>query len=344
MLSRRHKRAIIGFTALTLLGAVLLFAVGRFFAGRSLELQLAEERANLRPPEPMVIAVKRDSLERRRTFAARAEPWIQATLAPEVAGTVIRLGSDVGAKVVAGADVLELESSAARAMAAAARTQAEEAQRRQREVEQLVRQQATATNDAPAAAAAAAAAEREAERSAVILEKYRLRAPFAGTIQTRRVDVGDFLNVGQMAFELVDLSRLRVVFHAGETEISAFAVGKPLDVTFPSLRGRRGQAIVRHVAPATGPNGLFRIEAEYDNRSGEVPGGIAATVETVVQLYRDALFIPTAAVRLEGARAVVLRARNEGAAEPVTVEIGPEIGGRFPIIRGLNEGDRLIVR
>ncbi len=344
MLSRRHKRAIVGFTAFIVLGAVLLFSIGRFFANRAIDRQLADERASLRPPEPVIVAAVRDTLERRRTFAARAEPWTRATLAPEVGGTVIRMGSDVGARVTAGAELLELESSTARAAAEAARIQAAEAQRRQREVEQLVRQQATASTDFPAATAAAAAAEREAERAATVLEKHRLRAPFAGTVQTRRVDVGDFLTAGQVAFELVDLSRLRVVFNAGETEVGAFAVGATLDVTFPSRSAHQGHATVRHVAPATGSNGLFRVEAEYVNPDGEIPGGIAATVNAAVRLYRDTVFIPTAAVRLEGARAIVLRVQGDGRVEAVAVEIGPEIDGRFPVTRGVDQGDRLIIR
>lgn len=344
MLSRRHKRAIVGITAFVVLGAVILFSIGRFFANRALDRQLADERASLRPPEPMIVSAKRDTLERRRTFAARAEPWTRATLAPEVGGTVVRLGSDVGSRVVAGAVLLELESSMARAAADAARIQATEAQRRQREVEQLVRQKAVATTDAPAATAAAAAAEREAERAATLLEKYRLQAPFAGTVQARRADVGDYLNAGEVAFELVDVSRLRIAFNAGETEISAFTVGKVVDVSFPALADRQGQATIRHVAPATGVNGLFRVEADFVNSGGEIPGGIAATVTTVVRLYRDTVFVPTAAVRLEGARAVVLRVSPEGVAEPVAIEIGPEINGRFPVTRGVNEGDRLLVR
>ena len=127
MLSRRHKRAIVGFIAFIVLGAVLLFSIGRFFANRAIDRQLADERASLRPPEPVIVAAVRDTLERRRTFAARAEPWTRATLAPEVGGTVIRMGSDVGARVSTGTELLELESSTARAAAEAARIQAAEA-------------------------------------------------------------------------------------------------------------------------------------------------------------------------------------------------------------------------
>ncbi len=344
MLSRRQKRAIIGTVALLLMGALILFSIGHFFASRALERQLTEERGSLRAPEPLVVAVVRDTVERRRNFAARAEPWTRATLAPEVGGTVVRIGGEVGSRIAAGAELLALEDSAARATAESAKIQATEAARRQREVEQLVRTEAMASNDAAVAAAAAAGTSREAERAAAMLEKYRVRAPFAGIVQARFVDVGDYLNAGQRAFELVDLSQLRLVFYAGETEITSFRPGDKVEVNFPALQGRIAHAKVRHIAPATGTNGLFRIEAELANADGAIPGGLAVTITAVIRLYRDMLFIPTAAVRLEGARAIVQRWRKEGAAEPVTIEIGPEVDGRFPVLRGLDEGDRVVVR
>lgn len=344
MLSRHHKRAIVGTLAFLLLAALILFSIGRFFSNRALERQLTEERASLRVPEPLVVTVVRATVERRRNFAARAEPWTRATLAPEVGGTVVRIGGEVGSRIAAGAELLALEDSPARAAAESAKIQAAEAARRQREVEQLVRTEAMATNDAAVASATAAATSREAERAAAMLEKYRVRAPFAGIVQSRFVDVGDYLNPGQRAFELVDLSQLRLVFYAGETEITSFRQGEKLEVSFPALEGRREEAIVRHVAPATGPNGLFRVEAKLANADGAIPGGLAVSVTAAIRLYRDMLFIPTAAVRLEGARALVQRVRHEGAAEPVTIEIGPEVDGRFPVLRGLDEGDRLLVR
>lgn len=344
MLSRRHKRAIVGTLAFVLLGAIILFSIGRFFAGRALERQLAEERASLRAPEPMVVVVARETLERRRSFAARAEPWTQATLAPEVGGTVVRIGGEVGARVDVGAELLRLDDAVARAAAEGAQIQAAEAARRQREVEQLVRTDVVATTDVAALSAAAATAAREAERAATLLDRHRLRAPFSGTVQARHVDVGDYLNAGEQAFELVEVSRLRVVFYAGDTEIASFAPGGAVEVAFPALNGRVVEAVIRHVSPSAGPNGLFRVEAELANAAGEIPGGLAASVNAAIRLYRETLFIPTAAVRLEGARAVVRRLREGGAAEAVTVEIGSEIEGRFPVFSGLEAGDRLLVR
>ena len=49
-----------------------------------MERQSADERASLKPPEPFVVTVERGTVERRRTSAARAEPWTRATLAPRI--------------------------------------------------------------------------------------------------------------------------------------------------------------------------------------------------------------------------------------------------------------------
>lgn len=344
MLSRRQKRAIVGITAFGLLTAVILFSIGRFFAGQALQRQLAEERASLRAPEPLIVPVVRETVERKRVFSARAEPWTRATLAPEVAGTVVRLAGQVGASVAASAELLALDDRAARATAAAAEIQAADARRRHAEITQLAQTSVVAPTELATAAALAEASAQEAVRTATMLEKHFLRAPFAGTIQARQVDVGDYLGAGQPAFELVDVTRLRIVFYVGETEITSFAPDAPVEVSLPALNGRTLAAIVRHVSPASASNGVFRVEAELANAAGEIPGGLSATVTAPVRLYRDTLFIPTAAVRLEGSQATVQRHRNPEPPEVVTIEIGPEIEGRFPVFSGLNEGDRLIVR
>ena len=102
--------------------------------------------------------------------------------------------------------------------------------------------------------------------------------------------------------------------------------------------------MVRHVAPSSAATGLFRIEAELKNPDGSIPGGLAVTVTATVQLYREALFLPTSAVRLEGTRAMVQRVSEGGPPEAIAIEIGPELEGRFPVLGGLTEGDRVLVR
>ncbi len=95
----------------------------------------------------------------------------------------------------------------------------EELARARRETERLAA-------DAAAAKAAHEIALQNAQRSAV-------RSPRGGEINTRSVDTGQFVQVGNVLATLVDPRRLRLRFKVSEAE---------------SLKAKEGQAVTFHVA------------------------------------------------------------------------------------------------
>lgn len=343
MLSRQHKRAVLAAAALTLVVVVLLAAVSRHFENQSLARQVEEERASLVAPQPLIVTVSRQTLARDRTFAGRLEPWASATLAPEVAGTVLRLGAELGQSVAAGAELLALDDGLVRPSLAAASVQAQETARRAAEIATLTEGRVLAETDRLAAQAAADSAAQEVARLRELLARHTLRAPFAGSIQHRAVDVGDFLPPGQPAFVLVDTSRLRTVFHVSAVERASFPVGTAVTVEAGPVGTAPMTAAVRFVSPAAGPDGRFRVEAILDPAPTSAPAGSAAVVRAPVRSHVDTLFVPAAAIRFEGAVPTVHRLVDD-VETAVAIEIGPEINGLHPVRAGLAEGDRLVIR
>jgi len=344
MLSRRNKRALLGFAAVLLILAVIISGVARFFEAQNLADQLEEERAALRPPEPLIVTAERRSLSRERAFAARLEPWAMATLMPEVAGTVIRIGAELGEIVSAGAELLVLDSSLVRPTLAAAEVQAAEAARRAAEVAVLAAGNVVSPSDRAAAQAAADAATQEVLRLREHLARHTLRAPFAGSVQRRHVERGDAAGPGQPAYVLVDTSRLRAVFHVSATERASLLPGTEIRVEAGPAGTPPLTARVRFLAPAAGPDGRFRVEAVLDPAPPEAPAGSAVIARATIRTHVDTLFVPAAAVRFDGAKPVVRRLDAAGVETQVVVEISPEIDGQHPVRSGLNEGDRLVIR
>lgn len=344
MLSRRNKRAILGLGAILLILAVILAGVARYFEAQNLAVRLAEERAALQPPPLLVVTVERRTLSSPRAFAARLEPWATATLAPEVGGTVLRLGAELGQAVPAGAELLALDTGLIRPALAAAEIQAAETARRAAEAATLAEGRVLAATDRAAAQAAADTAAQEAVLLREQLARHVLRAPFPGSVQARRVEVGDVVAPGQPAFTLVDTSRIRVVFHVSATELLSVTPGSTIPVEAGPVRPEPMQAVVRFVAPAAGPDGRFRIEAVLDPAPPQAPAGSAATVRIPIRSHVDTLFVPASAVRFEGASPMVRRLGTGEREEQVFIEIGPEINGLHPVRSGLAEGDRIVIR
>lgn len=348
MLQRRSKRAILVFTFLSLLVLLLLFSISQFFAGREAERRYLEEKAAIVEPEPNIHTVQISSQEQVRRFSSEILPWADTLVPGEVNGVVRTVAIEAGDGVQKDQILIELDPRLSEIELAAARARYEENQRLLAEAETLTQRSVGSRTDLAAARARNAISRSEVDLAAERLRRHTVRAPFAGVINRRLVEPGSAVAVNQPIAELIDRSRLRVVFFVGENELSSFPIGKTVDLTIPSLPGKKFQPAIRFVAGAADrDNRLFRIEAILE-AAPDIPARVQGIVETGVHSYRDLPFIPASAVSIVGPRPTVeVVTSSDGNEENITrtpLEIGPEIEGRYPVLSGLKAGDRILIR
>ncbi len=360
MISRRAKRVILGLAFGFLALVLFITLLNRYFAAVELRQRLEEERAEIREPTPLVHTVERETASRNRRFAARLDPWEDAGLAAEVAGRIEAFRVAPGDRVEAGEALVRLDDTLARlrlrtadAALVAARAQLREFERREREAEALVASRAVPESRLLEARAQVEVQEKETARLEAEVDQAReqwrrheVRAPFAGVVGERRAQSGDAVTAYQPVIELAALDPLRVVFYAGEAETAFLEPGSEATL---SLAGSDSplSVEVRHVSPVAGrQTGTFRVEAHLPNPSLRYRAGLRGVIEVPIAVYENQLFIPATAVRYEGRQAYVDRLEGEGHAEslPVRVELGAEIRGAYPVLSGLAEGDRIVVK
>ncbi|CAA0097328.1 p-hydroxybenzoic acid efflux pump subunit AaeA [BD1-7 clade bacterium] len=121
----------------------------------------------------------------------------------------------------------------------------------------------------------------QARADLAMLEKERndthIRAPFAGVINKRMVEVGDFVQTGSTVVELVDLDPLLVRVHIPETRISEVHRGQTARVKM--LDGSEIQGEVRFVSQNSvqGTN-TFDVELAIANADFLLSAGVSAEV------------------------------------------------------------------
>lgn len=359
MLSRSAKRRVLGIFFGTLTLILLLSLVNLYFAALERRQRAEEERAGLVPPAALRHTVETRTLREERTFAGRLEPWRAATLAAESEGRILTIRRETGDAVEEGDILAEIDPTLPRLALEASekaretrRQQVREAARQVREGEELLRSRSIPESEVESRRARLAIEEAElarlsteVARAEALLDRHTLRAPFSGVIGQRMIDEGDRVMPGQAAFQLVDLARLRLIFQVGETERTAFSPGTEIRFQLSSARGEEHRARIGHLAPSRGPAGNFRVEAPWENTGTNWPGGLQVVVTAPLILYEDLPFIPAAAVRFDGPRTTVLRALGEdGEAERIAIEVGPEIDGQYPVLKGLMAGEVVIIR
>jgi len=188
-------------------------------------------------------------------------PGAQVVVAPEVAGTVIRLAVQEKDRVRKGQLLAELKADDLRAELAEARAKVAEAEadirfadvdleRAERLLEQKVGTASVADrarSNRDAAHARRATALASVDRLEARLAKTRIVAPIDGVVVTRAVEPGEHLEAGSPLLTVADLRRTRVEAEVDEFDAGRVAVGSPVTLTAEGLAGQSWKGRVEEI-------------------------------------------------------------------------------------------------
>jgi HlyD family secretion protein len=190
-------------------------------------------------------------------------------------------------------------------------------------------------------------AHRRVERD---LAKTVIRSPVDGVVVRREVEVGtavaDLQNGGTVVATLADDHRIHVLAEVDENDVAGVRVGQPAQVHIDAFPDEVFEGTVRKVSSSGSSDGgvsSFEIEIEVapDER---VRVGMSADARVEVRRHRSVLLVPnTALVRTEEGSKVRL-VKPGGRPLLIPVEEGYSDGFRTVALRGLAEGDTVLVR
>ncbi len=184
------------------------------------------------------------------------------------------------------------------------------------------------------------AARAEEARVRLEIARTRIRAPFAGVVHARPVEVGDYLDRGDVVAEVVDDSRLLATGEVPQASAARVRVGMPARVRL--LGGEVLEGTVRYRAPVgSDETRTFRVEIECPNPDRALAGGLSAELRIPVEAVQ-AHFVPLSLLVLgpEGGLGIkVVDEDDRVAFRPVEVV---RTSARGAWVRGLGEQARII--
>lgn len=278
-----------------------------------------------------------------------AQPMSEATVSTKLMGAVTAVLVTEGARVAAGTPLVRLDatdldakSRQAAAGVAAADAAHREALAQATRIRALYADSAAprAQLDAVEAGLARAAAGLDAARAGAAelsaVQAYGvLRAPFAGVVTHRFVDVGDFAAPGAPLVTVQDASRLRISAAVPAATALRVKAGMRLDAR---IEGVQVRAIVEGVVPSAAT--MYTVNAIVQNGDGKLPAGGVAVLAVHAGGAERALLVPLAAVVREGDLTGV-RVVKDGRAELRWVRLGDAFGDRVVVLSGLLAGERV---
>jgi cobalt-zinc-cadmium efflux system membrane fusion protein len=287
------------------------------------------------------------------------DPDKVAAIGARITGRVRHVFKLEGDEVKPGDVLAELESAelgAAQAALIAARAHEEAAVANGRREKELAKASISSARDAEVASATAAAARAEllaaegrvrAMGGALSGEPgiLQLRSPIAGRVVRRSLLRGQFVEPTLTAFKVADLSRVFVELAVFERDVVNIREGDPVEFHAPGLSKVGVTGRVAHVGD----------EIEIETRTATVrviveqpavplrPGqSVSAEISTTAK-HEQSLVLSREAITSVDGKPTVFVAHDELAVEPRAVELGRQDGKQVEIVKGLTQGERVVV-
>ena len=315
-------------------------AIADFFAG------------NKPPPTPVSVAeAVAQSIPKYTTAIGTLTASRQVTVAPEVVGRVTQIFFESGARVKAGAPLVQLNDATDQADLLAYRAQAKLAENNLERARNLLRNQAGPQVTVDQNQAQLDGANANIKKTEALIAQKLIRAPFDGDLGIRQINVGEYVSAGAPIVTLTDLTNLFVDFTLPEQALSQIRIGQPVLVAADAAPGASFEAQISTIEPQVSPDTrAIKVRATLKNPERKLLPGMFANIRVIQPPAPNRIVVPETAVdyTVYGDSVFVVAARKDAEGKEgyvvnrVPVKTGDRFDSKVEILDGLKPGDRVV--
>ncbi len=168
-------------------------------------------------------------------------------------------------------------------------------------------------------------------------------APQPGTVLSKEVVEGQYVDEGTVLYEIADLSTVWVYIDVYEQEMRFVKRGQDVSFTTESYPGEQFTGRVTFIDPVMNPETrTVRVRTEASNSAGKLKPKMFVQASFSVHIP-SSLVVPRSAVLSMGSRAAVWVEAQPNVFEPRTIITGAATDEWIQILDGLREGESVAV-
>ena len=182
-------------------------------------------------------------------------------------------------------------------------------------------------------------------------------APIDGIILSRDVEVGDavssILVLGSSATLVMTEGDTHEVYVKGkvdESDIGKVYLGQPARIKVESFKDKTFNGKVTKISPMGVEKDnvtTFEVRVSIDNATGELKAAMTANAEIILEEHKGVLQIPEGAIiydKDKKASVEIVDAKADGGKKKTPIEIGISNGAKTEVLKGLKEGDQVVLQ
>ena len=332
---------------------IVVVVVGALAAVKTMQIKsmIAFGASYAPPPETITAAVAHEEKWQDSLTAVGSINAAQGvTVAPEIAGTVTEIDFESGVVVAQGDLLVKLDASLETAQLSAAEAQVELAKLNADRTQKLRADNTVSQSELDTALATLKQNQANADAIRATIEKKTIRAPFAGRLGIRLVNLGEQLDVGKGIVSLQALTPVFADFSLPQQNLSQLQTGLPVQVKSDSYPGQTFDGTLTAINPdLDATTRSVTLQATLANTNQLLRPGMFVRVAVILPQAQPVLAVPaTAILSIAGtAEAVyVIESSTNSTGGLVVrqqiVQTGPAHGDFVSVLNGLKAGDRVV--
>jgi membrane fusion protein (multidrug efflux system) len=273
------------------------------------------------------------------------------TVSADLPGIVQQIAFDSGRHVGAGEVLVRLDVRQERAQLAAAESQRDLMRLNLERSKQLLDKGVVAQAEYDRVAAEAKQAEARVGEIRATIERKQIRAPFAGVLGIRQVNLGQYLEGGAPVVPLQSMDPVYVDFALPQDDVKSLHVGATVTVSADSAAASRMTGritAINSVVDEATRN--VQVQATFRNVGGKLRPGMYVEVHTDVGTSGRMIAVPASAVAYApyGNSVFVVgpqkgpNGKTYSGVEQRFVKLGASRGDQASIVSGLKPGEVVV--
>ena len=333
---------------------VLLMAGGLAGAKvQQIQRLIANGKAFVPPPESVSVVEAREEKWRDILTTIGSIKAVQGvTITPEISGTVREIAFESGAVVDKGNLLVRLDTTFEEAQLRAIEAQVELARINLAREKTLRADKMNAQAELDTAEATLKQSQASADTIRATIEKKTLRAPFAGRLGIRQINLGQYLDTGKPIVSLQSLEPVHADFSLPQQELARLKVGMRVCLVTDAYPERTFEGDLTAINPEIDVSTRsVGMQATFDNPDQLLRPGMYVRLEVLFAEAQTVLVIPATSVLSAPYGDSVYRvepvpAKNEGkpglTVRQQFIRTGRARGNLLTVESGLKAGDRIV--
>jgi membrane fusion protein, multidrug efflux system len=195
-------------------------------------------------------------------------------------------------------------------------------------------------------------AKAQVAQQQAILDKKTLRAPFAGHLGIRAVDLGQYLSAGTTIVTLQALDPIFMDFFVPQQAVDQIRIGQRVNVKVDAYKDQTFAGEISALNPRVDASSRnVQIRATLKNPDRKLLPGMYATVDIATAAPQDLITLPQTAITYNpygdtvyiiDTKGTDVHGKPQQIARQTFVTTGATRGDQVSVLKGVNEGDMVV--